>query len=166
MTMTDLLSKEEWLELEKAIYARSGMNAHVYDADGLTFTGYNEWANELCPAVKANPQSLQAVCAIANQNIAAQAREERQTVISECDLALAKICVPVFAGGEYLGSVGACGHLGPDEEVETFLASKVMGMDEEQLEKLTRTVDHISDDAIRELAAFMEERVAGITAGK
>jgi len=65
------------------------------------------------------------------QNIALQARKTKKPVIGECDAGLLKLTVPIFVGDEFLGVGGGCGLLTDDSEVETYLISMTIGVDEE-----------------------------------
>ena len=49
-------------------------------------------------------------------------------MISECDMALAKLAVPIFVGDTFLGTVGGCGLLPEGGEVEEFMVHKATGL--------------------------------------
>jgi ligand-binding sensor protein len=159
MKMINLLSKEDWKSLEEEFHRQTGLDTNVYDSDGFTFTGLKQWANKLCPVIKANPESLQAVCSVAHQNMAQQAKQTGRTVIEECDIGLVKICVPVMLGNEFIGAVGGCGLLMEGGEVETFMVHKLTGMDESKVEKLAAGIKTISEAGAREVAEEIEARV-------
>ena len=59
MNLIDILPIEKWIELEKEINKRSGLNASVFDADGIRITDFKKWANRLCPVVKANESGFE-----------------------------------------------------------------------------------------------------------
>lgn len=159
MKMINLLSKEDWKSLEEEFHRQTGLDTNVYDSEGFTFTGLKQWANKLCPVIKANPESLQAVCSVAHQNMAQQAKQTGRTVIEECDIGLVKICVPVMLGNEFIGAVGGCGLLMEGGEVETFMVHKLTGMDESKVEKLAAGIKTISEAGAREVAEEIEARV-------
>lgn len=162
MHMTDLLAKDQWQALEQELHERWGVNACAYGADGFTFTGYKNFGNPLCPAIKAVPAGIQAICSVAHQNMAVQARETRASVIAECDAGLLKICVPVFANGEFVGIVGGCGRLPMDGEVDAFAIEKAAGIPEAEVEALATRVTPMPMDQAREMAGFLETKVAEI----
>ena len=54
MELTDIAATEKWMELEQKINRRSGMNAAVFDREGVRITNFVKWANNLCPVVKAD----------------------------------------------------------------------------------------------------------------
>jgi ligand-binding sensor protein len=56
-------------------------------------------------------------------NYAGMARQSKTPVIGECDVGFLKLVVPVFVNDEFLGSIGACGLLLEDSEVDTFIVN-------------------------------------------
>ena len=73
MKLTDIAPLEKWLELEQKINERTGLNASVFNIEGVRITNYKKWANKLCPVIKANKKGQDYICAVAHQNIGAQA---------------------------------------------------------------------------------------------
>ena len=59
MNLIDILPIENWIELEKEINKRSGLNASVFNADGIRIADFKKWANRLCPVVKANESGFE-----------------------------------------------------------------------------------------------------------
>lgn len=163
MKITDLMSKEEWTRLEDVFHQLTGLDTNVYDSQGFTFTGQKQWANRICPVIKARPESLQAVCSVAHQNLAHQAKNLGEPVIEECDIGLLKICVPVIVNGQFLGAVGGCGHLLEGSEVDTFLIHKLTGRDESEIEELVSDLITVSVSQARSVASEMEKRVKDVS---
>ena len=159
MELTDLQPIEKWIELEKEIYARSGLDTSVFNTDGIRITGHKKWANRLCPVIKANPKGQTFICSAAHQNIAAQAQKTKKPVIEECDAGMLKIVVPIFVDDEFIGAVGGCGLLLGDEgEVETFLIGKTIEMDEGELEKLAEGIGSLSMEQAEALCRYITEQ--------
>ncbi|RPJ12664.1 MAG: hypothetical protein EHM30_12795, partial [Desulfobacteraceae bacterium] len=111
MTLTDIAPLEKWIELEKEIYRRSGLNSNVFDINGIRISDFQKWPNNLCPAIKATDKGQSFICAVAHMNIAAQAKQTGEAVIEECDAGLFKVVYPIFVKGEFLGALGGCGLL-------------------------------------------------------
>ncbi|MDL1963839.1 MAG: PocR ligand-binding domain-containing protein [Deltaproteobacteria bacterium] len=65
---------------------------NVYDINGTRITDNTNWANRLCPLIKANDKGINFICAIANMNMASQAKLTGKPIIEECDAGLVKIC--------------------------------------------------------------------------
>ncbi|TIH14101.1 hypothetical protein D0S45_13650 [Marinifilum sp. JC120] len=162
MLMTDLLSKEEWNALEKKVHEEWGFNASVYNADGMTFTGYNNFVNPLCAEIKSHPEGIQAICSVAHQHMAQLARNSGKTVIEECDAGMVKVCTPVIVDGEFIGIVGGCGRIADDSEIESFTVHKAINVELEKVENLADEVPVLSMEKIEKLADFLENFVGDI----
>ncbi|MGE4297142.1 MAG: PocR ligand-binding domain-containing protein [Desulfovibrionaceae bacterium] len=165
MHLFDLMSKEGWQALEEEIQARTGMCAGVFDTEGARVAGAETHVNPLCPVIKGNPQSRGAICALANQGIAAQARAARGAVVAECDAGICKIAVPIYMNGEFLGTVGGCGLVPEDGEVETFFVAKVTERFEDDVIRLADAMGRVSEADAEAHAAFIAGRVAALVAG-
>ncbi|MBC2712808.1 MAG: PocR ligand-binding domain-containing protein [Desulfosarcina sp.] len=162
MELTDLLPLEKWVELENEIHARSGLESNVFNTDGIQLTDNKISINRLCPVIKATDKGQAFICAAAHMNLANQARDERKTVIEECDAGLMKIVVPIFVDGEFIGAFGACGLLLADGEVDSFLVNKMTGIDEEKIEALCEDLAVIEKNSAEEVAQFIWEKIEAI----
>lgn len=162
MELIDLLSVEEWVNLEKEIHDRYGLDTNVFNTDGIRITPYKSWVNRLCPEIKATDKGQSFICAVAHMNLATMARNSGEAVVEECDAGIVKIVVPIFIGDYFVGAVGACGKCLDDGEVDTFLVNKITDMDEEKAESLAQDIAHISTETTRELIFYVEEKLAGI----
>jgi ligand-binding sensor protein len=164
MTLTDIMPIEKWIEFEKEIHRRSGLNAAVYDVNGLRITDYKKWANNLCPALRDTEKGQEYICAVAHQNIAARAKQTKQTILAECDAGLMKFVVPIFLDGEFLGAAGGCGLLEGPGEVETYLVHRTTDMDEQDVRGLAADIETIRPDTLADVIEYVEKKVAAITA--
>jgi len=162
MELLELCSLETWNALEEEIRNRSGLNAAVFNLQGIRIIPTSRWPNRLCPEIKANPKGQSFICATAHMNIANQARQTREPVIEECDAGMLKLVVPVYVGDEFVGAVSGCGLRLDEGEVDTFLVNKITDMPEDRLEELATGMPALSMAQARELSRFIEERVAGI----
>ena len=162
MKLTDIAPLDRWVELEKEINARFGLDSNVFNIEGVRISEFKKWANRLCPEIKATDKGQSFICAVAHMNIAGQAMESKQAVIEECDAGLVKIVIPVFVNDTFVGAVGACGALLDDGEVETFLINKITDIDEEKAEDLATDIGTIKRSDAEELAEFVQEKINGI----
>jgi ligand-binding sensor protein len=162
MNLIDILPVEKWIELEKEINKRSGLNASVFDADGIRITDFKKWANRLCPVVKANEKGQSYICAVAHQNAANQAQKTREPVIIECDAGLVKVVVPIFVDDEFLGVAGGCGLLLKGGEVDSFLINKTTGIDVGEIENLSGDIATISTDKLKAVIKYIEQKLEWI----
>jgi len=162
MLMTDLLPKDQWANLEKTLHDDWGVNACAYDAKGMTFTGYKNFINPLCPEIKSYPEGIQAICSVAHQHMAQQAQATGKTVIEQCDAGMLKICTPIFEDGEFVGIVGGCGRVPEGEKVETYTIHKAINVPLDTIEELAKDVATISMEKAQDMGGFLEGFVADI----
>lgn len=159
MKLTDILPIEKWAELEEDIYNRSGLDAYVYNTDGMSITEFKRWANRLCPIIKANNKGLAFICALANQAMANEAIKKKAPVIGECDAGLLKVAAPIFVGDEFIGVAGGCGLIFHDSEVESFLVHKLTDIDEEEIERLSDNIGKMTTDEAEGLIEYIQGHV-------
>lgn len=159
MTLLDILPIEKWIDLEKEINKRSGLNASVFDAKGIRITDFKKWANRLCPVVKANEKGQSYICAVAHQNAANQAKKTRGPAIIECDAGLAKVVVPIFVDDEFLGVAGGCGLLQKGSEIDSFLINKTTGIDVGEIENLSDDITTISSAKLNSVIKYIEQEL-------
>ncbi len=159
MEITDILPVEKWIELEKDIYERSGLDTNVFNVKGFRITDFKQWANRLCPEIKADDRGQSFICAVAHMNIAGMARDSSKPAIVECDAGLLKLVVPIFLNDEFVGAVGACGMLLDDGEPDAFMIERTVGMDEEKIENLSGDIKSITTEEAKALAEYVTGRI-------
>ena len=162
MKLTDIAPLEKWLELEQKINERSGLNASVFDVAGVRITEFKRWANKLCPVIKADEKGQNYICAVAHQNIAAQAERTQQPVISECDAGLMKLVVPIFINGEFIGVAGGCGYVLGNGEVDSFMVNKTIGIAQEKLKDLSADVPVMTMEQAESHTEFIRSEIKQI----
>ena len=164
MKLTDLAPLEKWIDLEKDIHKKSGLDVNVFDTKGYRISEFKNWANRLCPEIKATDKGQSFICAPAHMNIATLAMRSKQPVIEECDAGMLKLVVPIILNDEYVGAVGACGFLLDDGEVDSFLVNKMTDINEDKVEKLAEGIDSITTEKAEILAQYIENQIARIVA--
>jgi ligand-binding sensor protein len=164
MNLTDLAPLERWLELEKAVNQRFGLDVNVFDVKGYRISDFKAWANRLCPEIKATDTGQSFICAPAHMNIARMAMRAKKTVTEECDAGLLKMVVPIFVNGEFIGAVGACGVILDEGEVDAFLINKMTGIDDNQIELLSQDLPSVTTEKLQAAARYIEEQIALILA--
>ena len=160
MNLVEIMSIDEWIELEGDINRMSGLNSAVYDIAGRRVTEFTKWSNSLCPAIRKTGKGLKFICSIAHQNIAAQAAKTRKTIIAECDAGMMKFAVPIFIDGEFLGVAGGCGKLRNGSEIDTYLINRTAGLSENSVSSFAKSVKPISDDRLTGVIDYLERKVA------
>jgi ligand-binding sensor protein len=131
------------------------------DAENKRVTGNVKWANDLCPKIKGDKRGLAQICAPAQANMAREARQSHAPVVQECDAGMAKVAVPIFADGEFLGTAGGCGKVFPGEEIDSFHVSKVLECDEEEVRK-NSDVAEITRERATDAARWLQGRIRQI----
>ena len=159
MKLTDIAPLDKWLELEQKINERSGLNASVFNVDGVRITNFKKWANKLCPVIKADDKGQNYICAVAHQNIAAEAKRSHQSVIAECDAGVMKMVVPIFVNGEFLGVAGGCGYILGNGEVDTFMVNKTIGLADEKLKNLSDDIPVMTPEKDQAHTGFIQNEV-------
>ena len=159
MKLTDIAPLDKWLELEQKINERSGLNASVFNVDGVRITNYKKWANKLCPVIKADEKGQDYICAVAHQNIAAEAERSHKPVIAECDAGLMKMVVPIFVNDEFLGVAGGCGYIMGNGEVDTFMVNKTIGIADEKLKNLLDDIPVMTPEQAQAHTGFIQDEV-------
>ena len=162
MELVDIMPLEKWVEIEKEINRRSGLNAAVYDVRGKRITDYIKWANKLCPSLRATEKGLQSICSVAHQNVAARVLKTHETVVEECDAGLMKFAVPIFAQEEFVGVAGGCGKLRGQGQVDTYLVHRTTDLEEDLVSDLSGSVETISEDRLESVINYIENRVGEI----
>ena len=162
MELTDIAPLENWRELEQRINERSGLNASVFNVDGIRITDFVKWANNLCPAIKATEKGQSYICSVAHQNLAAQAAKTRKPVIESCDAGMLKLVVPIFVNGDFLGVAGGCGCLEPKEDIDTFMINKTTGISAEKLARLSEDIPLMTPNVAAFHAGYIENEVNSI----
>jgi ligand-binding sensor protein len=166
MKLTDLAPMQRWIELEEEINARTGLDANVFNPKGYRISEIKNWANRLCPEIKATDKGQSFICAPAHMNIAAMAMKQRQAVIEECDAGMIKMVVPIFYESEFVGAVGACGLLLDDSEVDSFLVNKMTDIEEEKVEQLSEGISSVTTARAEELSRYISDQIEKILSAK
>lgn len=162
MNLSDLAPMERWIELEQKINAKTGLDANVFNPKGYRISEIKNWANQLCPAIKATDKGQSFICAPAHMNIAAMAMKQRRPIIEECDAGMLKMVVPIFYDDQFVGAVGACGMVLDDGEVDSFLVNKMTDIEEEQVEHLSEDIPAITSAKAEALSQFITAQIEEI----
>lgn len=159
MELTDIAPIERWVALEKEVAKKSGLNASLFNVDGIRITDFKQWANDLCPAIKATDKGQAFICAVAHMNLAAQAFQKKETVIEECDAGLVKIVIPIFFQDQFVGSFSCCGFLPEEGEIDSYVIHKTTDIPEEEIDRLSRGMRSITTEKAEELASFIKDEI-------
>jgi len=159
MKLVDIMPVDRWVEIEKEINKRSGLNAAVFDAQGMRITDFKKWANQLCPTIRETEKGLKFICSVAHQNVAARVVKTRETVIDECDAGLMKFAVPIILGNEFMGVAGGCGKLRGEGQVDAYLVHRTAGLDETVVDDLSGEIETIPEVSLGSVINYVEKTV-------
>ena len=159
MELTDILPIDQWVDFEKEIVRRTGLDSNVFDTSGVRISDFRKWANRLCPAIKATDRGQSFICAVAHMNLAIIAQNTGKSVIEECDAGILKMVVPIFVDDAFVGAIGACGLLLDDGEVDTFMVHKTIYMNETQIESLAEDIGSIAMRKVEAVRDYIETRL-------
>lgn len=162
MELTDILPIEKWVELEKEIVDKTGLNAGIYNIDGARITDFKKWPNSLCPQINGNKKGQTFICAPAYQNMAAMAKNTGKGVAEECDAGIGRIVVPIIVNQTLIGTAGGCGLFFEDGEIEPFFINKNIGLDEEKIEDMAKEIKTMTDKEKEAAVKLIEERISHI----
>lgn len=160
MELTDIMSLGLWMEVEEELCEDYGVNAFVFDAQQKRLTETMEFANKLCPAIKAVPAGENTICSVALKGGLGQAEESRQTVFTECPTGLTVACVPIFVEELFTGAVCFCGMLTGRGEVDGFMIEQASGIPEKETEPLAKGITRMSRERAEEIAAYIENSIS------
>jgi len=166
MKLTDILPSDKWVEFEKKIHEKSGLDTNVFNTAGYRITEFKQWVNRLCPVIKDDDKGQSFICAVAHMNIAAMAMNNGGYIIEECDAGLVKLVVPIFYNDEFVGAVGACGFLLDDGEVDLFMVNKTIGLDESEIEALSNDIKNVTTEELGLLADYIKTEIDKILSAR
>lgn len=159
MKLSNILPLEQWVGLEQEIHQRFQLNASVFDTNGIKITDFKNWANKLCPVVKANKDGQNYICSVAHQNMAAQVIKTRKSFIGECDAGLVKIAVPIFLGHDFLGIAGGCGKIYNGSEIDAFLVNIITGVNEQRISRLSKNISRMTTIQAEKAVDFIQKKI-------
>jgi ligand-binding sensor protein len=94
--------------------------------------------------------------------MSAMAKQVKQPIISECDAGLIKIVVPIFVNDEFIGSVGACGLLPDDSEVDAFIVNRTLEIGEDKIKSLSNDIKRVTADEAEAVCKYITEQIEKI----
>jgi ligand-binding sensor protein len=159
LKLTDFLTIDKWIELETEIYTRSGLFPAVYNTKGIRITQHPFPMNPLCDRIKSTSKGQTFICANTHMNFTAIAKKTRQAVIEECDAGLMKIVVPIYFKDEFVGSIGGCGLIAEEGEIDSFLINKTIDMPEVEVNEFAHNISIISQQSIQTLVNYLNNRI-------
>ena len=162
MLLTEIASISDWTELENKIRNKTGLEVSVFDTNGMRITDNKIWNNKLCPKIKSIDAGQTHICAVAHNNIAAMAAKRGKNIVEECDAGIIKAVTPIFKENVFIGTVGGCGKMLDDGEIEVEYICRTIQCDEQEIEDLGKSVKIMTEAAAAEAVKYMADEVEKI----
>jgi ligand-binding sensor protein len=135
----EIMSAEKWDELLEELASDSLMATALMDTEGSILRSQGK-RNALCKLIRAKDEAKMSVCAQTSQAMLEMVRVSLTPVIEECEAGMLRLVIPVVRDGILVFQVAACGRLANDGQVETFLVSKLLDIEEADVTDLSRSV--------------------------
>jgi len=157
MELTQIMPKEQWVELQQELCEKFGLNADVVDKEGKKLAGVS-WGNELCRTLHEDKKGFSSICVPAG-SMFTQLAQAGEQYVEECDACMTRLSVPIVRDGELIGSIGGCGLLSDEEEVDSFTIGMMSDLEEEKTEELAKTVSVVSEARVKEIQEYIQNRI-------
>jgi ligand-binding sensor protein len=148
VTPLELKTEQEWQEILDRFAREIGMTACLTDDKGGLLQCRGD-RPPLCKAIRDKPQALTFICSQTNSAMLAEAKVTLRPQIDLCEAGLLRVVVPLIHDGVLVGQIAACGLAPLDQELDSFLIGKQLGLSEEQVLELARATPRASEEALR-----------------
>lgn len=155
----DLKSNEDWQRLLTSFSEETGMAAALFNSENKILVTAAD-RNAICRHIREKPETLGAICSMAQQNLAMRAQKTKTPVTDFCDAGLLKTVIPIFYKGQYLGGITACGSYDPNDPIELQYISEMLEVPEEHLR--TRKIRESSYEKVREITKRYHRRMKSL----
>lgn len=159
MTPLDLKTKEEWEEILDRFARDAKMTACLTDETGKQLICASE-RFPLCKAIRENHDALTFICSQTNTAMLAVVKQTLRPEVDACEAGLIRVAIPIFRDGSLVGQVTACGLASNDEELNSFLVSKLSGIPEEEVLKLAESTPLGSEEELRQVSARLFDELS------
>jgi ligand-binding sensor protein len=158
MTPLDLKSREEWEAILDGFARDTNMTACLMDEMGnLLFCRVDRFP--LCGVIRDNSEATTFICSQTNAAMLAVVKKTLQPEIDACEVGLIRVVVPILRDGSIVGQVAACGLASEDEELNTLLVARQLGMPEERVQELSQSTPSGREEDLRLHAARLFEQL-------
>ncbi len=148
----DLKTKEEWEEILKRFAADTKMPACLTDKTGSQLFCVSE-RYPLCKTIRENRDALTFICAQTNTVMLAVINKTLKPEVDVCEAGLIRLVAPIVRNGALIGQVTACGLASEDEELNSFLVAKEVGVSEEKILDLAQATPFGSEEELGRLCS-------------
>ncbi len=159
MNVFDIKTEEEWCGLLDGFHDQTGLAVSLTDPNGkiLLTCGVR---NPLCQAIRDKPETLTYVCSQTNMAMTAEVKATRHAVLESCEAGLVRVAIPVLKDGELVAQVTGCGIAASKDEIDVFMLSRQLGLEETEINELVEKVVVGSEEDIEKVAEKIEDRLS------
>jgi ligand-binding sensor protein len=158
MTPLDLKSEDEWKEILDRFSTEVNMTACLTDDVGKQlFCSGDRFP--LCASVRDDKDALTFICAQTNTAMLAVVKKRLQPEVDCCEAGLLRLVVPIVQNNELIGQVTACGLATEDDETDTFLVAKQLGIPEAEVAELAKSTPAGSEEKLKQSGARLFEEL-------
>jgi ligand-binding sensor protein len=157
MKITDVIPAEDLRALQLELSERFGLNADIVDADGKRLFG-TTWGNKLCRAIRDDDKGFGSICVPAGQMFA-KLMKQGEPFSEECDGGMMRVAVPVLVDGEVVGSIGGCGVVPHDGEVDPFTIGMMSDIEESAATDMAGKLVPLAEGMVEEIQAYIRKRI-------
>ncbi len=162
MKISECTAWDSWVQFEKELNERTGLNSCVIDEDGVRVTAYRKWANPLCPAIRRDPRGQSMICGRL-QSLYDNAPETKNALlVSTCRAGFLILCIPVWNNDVFLGLVGGCGLLHQKGQIDAMTVQSATGLGISQIRELSGDIGRLLPQEIENLGQYLKQRFMGI----
>jgi hypothetical protein len=149
----------DWIDFEKALYDRFGVNAVTLQKSGDRKTaGAIRWANRLCEIIQGRGSGSARICRPSMIRLMHEAEVKRRTVAEECPAGIYKMMMPIVSGDRVEGFVSTCGRPFPTiDRIYTAYIHETVDVDEETVKDLLPLLAPIDYRGIKRLRQFVAD---------
>jgi ligand-binding sensor protein len=159
VTPLDLKTEDQWTEILVQFAKDIGMTACLTDKIGRQIICVAD-RFPLCSTIRENPDSLTSICSQTNTAMLAVVGKTKQPEVDICEAGLIRAVVPIINTGELIGQITACGVASNEEDLDSFLVSKEVGISEEEVEELAQKTPFGSEEKFREVCSRLFDELS------
>ena len=158
MTPWDVMSKDEWDEVLEQFARNTKMTACLGEPKESLMRCRSE-RTALCLAIRNKQETLTSICYQASTTMNAIIAKTLKPEIDFCQAGLMRVAVPIVRDNSVIGQVFACGLASEEEEIEAVLLAKQLGISEDEVREMVKSIPVGSEEAIEKEAAELFDKI-------
>lgn len=165
MTPLDIMSKKEWEGLLDRFARKINMAACLGDAKGSPIQCRSD-RYPLCVAIRGNQETLTYICSQASATMSAVVMKTMKPELDYCQAGLMRVVVPIVGDGATIGQIFACGLASGEDEIDTSLLARQLGISEDEVRDMVKSTPFGSEEEIENEAAGLFNEINAVNGGR